>query len=273
MAKIAWRNLVDDATFLSASEWEAERPLTELQKPRLQGLARSTGGSPNIDLDFGVPVTFDLIAMLGMAPLVDSTIVYMLGSNVSIGGSEAFSAGTIYLGTDGSKVAPNLFHFDTPATCQYLRIFFDYSGTPITPAAIDLRRLWVGPTLDVDVGDDFGIGVADPSEVTVSDEQAAFVGSKRKARYLDFSCETTAEKAFSFVSPSLLCLAEMDLQIGDSEEVIVAPRLTSPGADFRRVILMTALYGLLRNRSSLTKSGDDLFTYRARVQELPSNFS
>lgn len=273
MARIAWINLVDTATLLSGANWQSTLPLASVKLPRLQGLARSQVGSdPYIDLDFGAPKTFDLIALLGLNPWRDGDALYAFGSNVTIGGMDVFVDATTNFIPAGSKIAPNMFLFSTARTCRYLRIYPDPGGNS-TPASWDVRRAWVSETLSVDIGDTWAIGCDDPSESNLSDEQVAYVAARKKARYLDFDVlGADPQVAFGYTTPTLHCLAEMDLAIGDTGEVIVAPRMIAPsGVDLRRVILMHTIYGLLRNRTGIRKADDDFFNYSARVKELPSN--
>lgn len=273
MARIAWRNLADSATLLSGASWTGSMPLSEVQKPRLQGRARSLTNDAPIDLDFGAPVTLDCVALMGVSPLYDGYAMYVMGSNVEAGGIDVFGTATSVMLAAGSRIPPNVFWYGASRTCRYLRVLLTQGGSPIIPDYWDVRRLWVSPSMEIEAGADWGIGTNDASEQTVSDEQVVFSAERRRARYLDWSIvSATGQQAYGYETPTLDCLAEMDMACGDVGEVIVAPRMSVPGADARRVIGMNTVYGQLRNRSGIKRAGDIDYSYSARVQELPSNY-
>lgn len=280
-AIISHINYADSAT-ITNSIGTVIRALSGMQTPFLRGLARSTGsGTPPgivtivFDVDLGAAKSITTIGCIGLnadeASGGDAGMLVDL-SLTGAGNDEVLSAGQGTWDTEWMLETGQAcwLHCDTtPWSARYVRIRLDVSR-PAGAGYIDVRRLWIGGGVFIDVGFDDGwtLSVIDGSETTTTQRGGFFAQEYEKRRQLQAAI--TARSSGEIIgSANTYGIFGTLARVGRTKEVVVTPRSNYEGSQLRDRFVQT-IYGTISEWSPIRDNAGTIWGLESlTVDELP----
>ena len=280
-AIISHINHADTAT-ITNSIGTVIRSLDGMKTPFLRGLARSTGSgsAPGLstiqfDVDLGSAKTISTVGAIGLnaheASGGDAQMLVSL-SLTSSGGNEVLNAGegnwdTEWMLDSGQSC---WLHADAaPWSARYVRVRLDVSR-PSGTFYVDVRRLWIGDGVFIDVGFDDGwqLSVFDGSEATTTQSGGFFAREYERRRQL--RAAITARDAVDIIGGSnTYGVLGALMRVGRTSEVVVTPRSNAETSQKRDRYVQT-IYGTISEWSPIRDNAGSIFGLESiTVDELP----
>jgi hypothetical protein len=273
---IANNNLADDATVTSSITMSGTRPLTELKKPFLAGLARTVTGVSTgstewvLQIDLGSDKSIDLIALYGINS-AGAYVAYATGGNAaSASYTDVELTGNVSYGSGSSDVAAFGAEIVLPLASAQIVRYIELAVRWSTASGItyyDARRLWIGPALRMSraASIESGFEIVDRGSVTRSRGERVFASPRKPHKLHQIALRGMSQsEAIGTESTAATNVQKYLADVGLSGEIIILPTL----ADQHRIHRMGA-YGHLDATSRLRPQGRGLYAADLSIRQAP----
>jgi len=256
--------------------------LDNMKTPFLRGLTRSTGSgsAPGLstiqfDVDLGSAKSISTVGCIGLnaheASGGDAQMLVSL-SLVSSGGNEVLSAGEGSWDTEWMLDTGQAcwLHADTaPWSARYVRIRLDVSR-PAGTFYVDVRRLWIGGGVFLDVGFDDGwqLSVIDVSEATTTQSGGFFAREYERRKQLKAAITARDTDDIIGASNDYGVFGTL-MRVGRTSEVVVTPR-SNYDTSLKRTRYVQTVYGTISEWSPIRDNSGSIWGLESfTVDELP----
>jgi len=273
---ISTLNLADSATVTSSITMGSGRPLTELKKPFLAGLARTVTGVTTgttewvLQIDLGSDKSIDLIGLYGINS-AGAYVAYATGGNAaSASYTDVELTGNVSYGSGSSDVAAFGAEIVLPLASAQIVRYIELAVRWSTASGItyyDARRLWVGPALRFSrsASIESSFEVVERGSVTRSRGERVFAAPRKPHKLHNIALRgMTQSEAIGTESTAATNLQKYIADVGVSGEVCIYPTL----ADQHRIHRLGA-YGHFDGSARLRPQGRGVYAADLAIRQAP----